>query len=356
MEGIDYYQEDILFCVDNLKILSEIEPGSVFYITGSTGMIGKFIIKVLMTYSIKYNIDIKIIAVSRSYEKICKEFECYLSNKNFEYIIYEEREIIPIPSRIDYLIHAASPTGHNALENNSMSYYKTNILDTCCLLNYVKEHSVKKFLFLSSAQVYNKVSGLYHGNLIENMFDQSVLNIDNNIYAFCKQNAELLCKNFLYLYKLPILIVRPFHMYGPGMDVFRKDTMIYEFFNSAVTHHVVQIKTSGKAKRNFCYLRDSIIAILLTLLSPNLIDAINLGNFVENQSIVQFSQKLMNNIGSVEFEQKDFKIMEQETNMVPDLTKLKQIWPENIKQISLEEGIARTLCYYKDLLKISEGV
>ena len=78
-----------------------------FFITGATGLIGKYLIDTIMYKNSHDKLNCTIIAVGRNKEKIIDRFENCYEDKNFKYYEVDLNEKIKIPTKkIDYIFIA----------------------------------------------------------------------------------------------------------------------------------------------------------------------------------------------------------------------------------------------------------
>lgn len=113
-----------------------------------------------------------------------------------------EKEI----GEVDYILHMAAETHVDRSITNPKAFILTNILGTYHLLDYIKIHPVKKFIYFSTDEVY--------GPIAEGAFKEDARHAPGNPYAATKAAAEDLCLSFANTYKLPIIITNTMNLYG----------------------------------------------------------------------------------------------------------------------------------------------
>ncbi|MDD5584635.1 MAG: NAD-dependent epimerase/dehydratase family protein, partial [Candidatus Omnitrophica bacterium] len=166
-------------------------------------------------------------------------------------------------------------------------------------------------------------------------------------YAEGKRAGETLCVCWSHQYGVPTKIVRPGHTYGPGMRL--DDGRVHADFVSDVIHNRnIIMKSSGSAKRTFCYLADAIVGIFTVLFKGNNAQAYNVGDKITEISIGDLARLLVEL-----FPEKNLRI-EINEQMKPegylksktpriclDSAKLKSLgWEQHYL---LEEGFRRTI-------------
>ena len=86
-----------------------------------------------------------------------------------------------------------------------------------------------------------------------------------------------MCVTFWRVYEVPVKIVRPFNVYGPGIrpDDYR---VLPNFIEHGLRKEPLPIHGDGKNTRSFCYINDAIEAFFLVLFSNANGECFNIGN------------------------------------------------------------------------------
>ena len=159
-----------------------------------------------------------------------------------------------------------------------------------------------------------------------------------------------MCISWSHQYQVPVNIVRPFHTYGPGMDL--SDGRVYADFVSDIIHdRDIVMKSDGAAMRAFCYLTDATIGFFKVLLEGKDRVAYNIGNPDQEISILNLAEKLI-----TLFPKKKLQVVKYETVVLgylksnvnrntPDITRAKKLgW---FPKVSIENGFTRTVENYQ---------
>jgi len=185
-----------------------------------------------------------------------------ISNKNF--IIKTFHEIQP-----EIVIHLAARAGVRPSVENPINYENTNIKGTINLLEAAVKHGVKKFINGSSSSVY----GL---NRSIPFRESDPLNQIASPYAASKLAAEAFCHAFNNIYKLPIINLRFFTVYGPRQ---RPDLAIRKFMIRILNNESISIYGDGGTSRDYTYVEDVVSGILKAVeYKDKDYDIFNLGN------------------------------------------------------------------------------
>jgi len=243
-------------------------------VTGAAGFIGSHLCEELLNngYSVT-GID----NFDPFYSKRIKEKNVFalskLSRFNFvELDIEDANSINSLKGNFDAVIHLAAKAGVLPSIVNPESYLMTNLKGTQCLLEFIKERSIKKLLFASSSSVY--------GNNKKVPF-QETDNVDFPIspYAYTKKSGELLTYTYHHLYNIDIVNLRFFTVYGPRQ---RPDLAIHKFFKLVNEGKPITIYGDGSTARDYTFISDTVQGIVSSLEylfnNKKVYDVFNLGN------------------------------------------------------------------------------
>lgn len=257
-------------------------------ITGSSGFIGKFLLKKLT--SIDY---IKIHVIARS------SHSSFENHNNIVFHIGDIRDkdfCFNALKGIDMIINLAALI--NAAE---IDLFETNVIGFYNLLFFGKINGIKSFLYFSSSSVY------------KNLFNQNE-NVGpsyNSFYSLTKNINELL-SDFYHSEHLKIIGIRPFNVYGNDNLEFRD--VVSTFFRNAIQNTTLYVP-KAEVLRDFIYVDDVvnlIILIIKKIINENYLfpKIINFGTGISTSI-----QNLANEIIRVSKSKSQIKILE---NNFPD--------------------------------------
>ena len=252
--------EDLTQIIEENNGLKKLD-GQTLMVTGASGLIGSYFINTLIKLNEDYGANIHIIPLVRNLNKLGSE----IINK--DYITPIVQDIInPIKynSDVDYIIHAASPASPPLMREKPVETNLANTVGTANALHFAKEHNTKKFLFISSREVYGQ-------NISDEKYfkedDLGIINqlIPRNSYAESKKAAENMCLAFKDEYGLDTKIVRLGQTFGPGMNI--NGGMVHtEFLKMLLNNENIVLKSDGSSLRTYTYISDAISAMFKIIL------------------------------------------------------------------------------------------
>lgn len=254
----------------------------------------------------------------------------------------------PIPNRIDKIkfeeiYHLACPTGVPNLTKLAKEMLFTNSLGTQQIVNIALK-SKAKLLFTSSSEVYgdplvNPQAESYTGNV-------SPIGV-RSPYEEGKRYAESLISTYTRLYGLKGYIVRVFNTYGPYMNL--TDTRVIPAFISAIINNQpIPVAGDGKQKRTFCYVTDLVSGMKLVMQKGRTGEVYNIGgtreiSIMKLAKLVKMMTKSKMDIQHIDRPKHDHN------RRKPDVNKAETLgWKQ---KITLEDGLSRTLEFYKTAVK-----
>lgn len=253
-------------------------------ITGASGMIGSYMLYVLIKLNDIYNYNIKIIGMVRNIEKVAKEVR---DRSDVSIIIGDVTNPLTIDEDVHYIIHAASPASPLIMQNKPVETIAANTIGTFNTLTLAKEKHALGYLFVSSREIYGQPA---EGQ--EYFFEDTYGFVDQlnprSCYSEGKKAAETMCVCFKEEYGLNTKIARLAHTYGPGMSIY--DGRVQADFLKNVYHNEdIVLKSEGTAVRTYTYISDAVAAIYRILLNSEDI-VYNIGNEKGKVSIKELAE------------------------------------------------------------------
>lgn len=341
-------EEDIKNII-NLDINWNKFKNSVILMSGASGLIGSYLLYTFIFLNEYKNLNCKIKCIVRNRDKFNERFSDFIDKEYIELIVQSVADEIKINENVDYIIHAASQASPKFYKVDPVGTIDANVIGTRNLLELAKQNNVKSFLFFSSSEVYGQV-----GDNVSSITERDYGYLDpievRSCYAESKRLGENMCISWYNQYNIPCKIVRPFHTYGPGIR-FDDGRVFSDFVSNIVKGEDIIIKSTGTARRTFCYLADAVVAFILVLLNGESGQAYNVGNEECEISIKDLAYTLSNL-----FSEKNINVVINESKCSDNYLKspVKSSKPKTSKIRSLgwkpvfgvKEGFYRTILSY----------
>ncbi|WP_185207466.1 GDP-mannose 4,6-dehydratase [Chryseobacterium sp. C3] len=157
--------------------------------------------------------------------------------------------------KIDTVIHLAALAGVRPSIERPLEYEEVNIRGTMNLWELCKDFNINKFVCASSSSVY--------GNNEKIPFSETD-NVDNPIspYAATKKCGEILGHVYHDLYKIDMIQLRFFTVYGPRQ---RPDLAIHKFTKLISEDQEIPFYGDGTTARDYTYIDDVVDGILKSI-------------------------------------------------------------------------------------------
>ena len=164
--------------------------------------------------------------------------------------------------------HLAARAGVRPSIANPQLYYDTNVDGTLHLLEAARATGIERFIFASSSSVYGICKTVPFSE--ETHLTQTI-----SPYAATKIAGEFLCSTYSHLYKMRIVALRFFTVYGARQ---RPDLAIHQFTRRIYNGQPIDQFGDGTTRRDYTYIDDIIQGVLAAFRYEGpLFDIFNLG-------------------------------------------------------------------------------
>lgn len=312
-------------------------------VAGGAGFIGSHLVRFLLNKNYRVVVvDNLVTGQMRNIESI-RNLVVGQDGANFEFV--EANIIDPLPSAIenqefDEIYNLASPASPVDFGRIPLFILETASVGHRRLLD-LAEKCGARILFASSSEVYGdaevhpQTEG-YFGNV--NCFGP----------RSCYDEAKRVGETLNYIYKeqksLQVRTARIFNTYGPSMRP-SDGRIIPNFFMQALQGEALTIYGDGSQTRSFCYVSD-LVEGLFALMQSQESRPVNLGNPIE-RSVLEIANTVRTLTRS-DVELKYLPLPENDPKVRrPNITRASESFQWTPK-VSLEEGLAQTLTYFKE--------
>jgi nucleoside-diphosphate-sugar epimerase len=193
----------------------------------------------------------------------------------------------------DIVVHAAALVGVNRVCNAGRETLETNYVGTSRLLQALEGNKkLLRFIYFSTSEVFG-----VNSFRVDESSPPSVGPITEArwSYAIAKLAGEHLVKAFFRETGMPIVIVRPFNIFGPRRT---GEHALLRFILNALNGKPVQVHGDGSQIRSWCYIEDFCSALVQMLERPEAVgEDFNIGNAFNTLTIGDLARKVVDQCG-----------------------------------------------------------
>ncbi len=268
-------------------------------------------------------------------------------NPRFSFIPQDVTHYINVSGRIDAILHFASPASPIDYLELPIQTLKVGSLGTHNSLGLARAKDAR-FLLASTSEVYG--DPLVHPQPEEYWGNVNPIG-PRGVYDEAKRFAEALTMAYRRSHGMATRIVRIFNTYGPRMRL-RDGRVVPNFITQALRGEALTVYGDGSQTRSFCFVDDMVEGIV-RLLRSDITQPVNLGNPHE-LSVREFAEtiiRLTRSPSTIAFQPlpvDDPKVRQ------PDVSTARRLldWQP---QVSLEDGLGKTVAYFREKLEIHES-
>ncbi|MBM4066335.1 MAG: SDR family oxidoreductase [Planctomycetes bacterium] len=266
-----------------------------------------------------------------------------IGNGKFRFIKHNVSDYIYVDGNVDCVLHFASPASPFDYLEFPIQTLKVGSLGTLNSLGLAKSKKAK-FLLASTSEVYGDPQ--IHPQREDYWGHVNPVG-PRGVYDEAKRFAEAMTMAYHRYHHVDTRIVRIFNTYGPRMRI-KDGRSLPNFMCQALNGEDITVFGNGSQTRSFCYVSDLVDGIYRLLLSDEH-EPVNMGNPAEI-TILQLAQEMLALTGSKS--KIVFKPLPVDDPKIrqPDISKAKKVLGWEPK-VSREEGLRKTLIYFKNLLQ-----
>ena len=246
-----------------------------YLVTGGAGFIGSNYIHYLFD---KYKDDIEIINLDKlTYAGNLDNLKDIAHKPNYQFVqgdICDTKIVDEVMSKVDIVVNFAAESHVDRSIGSPDAFIQTDIYGAFVLLESAKKHSIKKFIQISTDEVY--------GSILKGSFKETDLLEPSSPYSASKAGADRLAFSYYVTYDLPVVITRCSNNYGPYQF---PEKLIPLFITNAMEGKSLPIYGDGKNVRDWIYVLDHCDAIDFLIENGENGQAYNIGAGNERMNI-----------------------------------------------------------------------
>ena len=263
-------------------------------VTGGAGFIGSHFVEMALTDQFP-EISSVVVLDKLTYAGKLTNLDSCLQNPNLSFIegdICDAVVVNNIVSKIDVIINFAAESHVDRSITSSEEFIKTNVLGTQVLLDAAKNNNIKKFIQVSTDEVY--------GSITTGSWDENHALKPNSPYSASKAAADLLVRAYFVTHGLNTNITRCSNNFGPRQD---PEKLIPHFVLKLQADEKIPVYGDGKNVRDWLFVEDHCRGIYIVLTKGSDGETYNIGGGTELTNL-ELTSKLLEILG------KDFELVE----------------------------------------------
>lgn len=344
-----FIDKELSALAKNLEPVTHHLEGKTILINGAGGFLGNYFVGVLQHLNReRFKEPVHIIALDNFITGVKDSPFFDLEDPNLEFIGHDVRLPYETEDEIDYIMHAAgiaSPVFYAKYPMETIAATIDGLKNTLELARIKKPKAV---VYFSSSEIYGDPTPDaiptpedYRGSVsctgLRACYDES------------KRLGETIATIYHRLHDVPVMIIRPFNVYGPGMKI-DDQRVLPNFLNAAIDGKTIEIHNRGEQTRTFAYATDAVNGFFRVLLLGRPGEAYNIGSNDDEISMYNLAKK----VEEVHGKPLDIKLADYPTGYPvgdpnrrsPDLTKARTEL-EYKTNVSLDDGIERMFKWYQ---------
>jgi UDP-N-acetylglucosamine/UDP-N-acetylgalactosamine 4-epimerase len=231
-----------------------------FLITGGAGFIGSNLVEYLLKYGAG---KVRVLDnLSTGHIRNIKDFQ---SNSSFEFLqgdIRDKETCMAAAMNMNFVLHQAALGSVPRSIADPITTNDVNITGFLNMLMAVKESSVQRMVYAASSSTYGDSAALPK---VEEKIGNPL-----SPYAVTKYVNELYANVFASTYKMELIGLRYFNVFGPRQDPNGAyAAVIPKFVSQFLNHQSPQINGDGNYSRDFTFVENVVQANILAVFTQN---------------------------------------------------------------------------------------
>jgi UDP-glucose 4-epimerase len=314
--------------------------GKKIFITGGAGFIGSTLIERL--------IDQNQIVIFDNFRRNALKSKSLLGHRNLKVVEGDVLDFDALCRSIDganLVVHCAAIAGIDTVIKSPVTTMRVNMIGSANVLEAAaRQGRCERVVCFSTSEIFGQMAfnscesdGAVTGKVGEARWT----------YGVSKLAEEHLAIAYYQEKKLPVCVVRPFNVYGPGQV---GEGAMRIFIQRALLQAPLEIHGDGTQIRAWCYVDDMVEGVMRALVMPTAVgETFNIGNQRAVTTIFGLANTVVRVLESrspVVFANKSYADVELR---IPSVAKARDLLGFEA-QVDLEEGIQRTAEFYRSVL------
>lgn len=223
-------------------------------VTGASGFIGSCFVR----ETLRHRPDVKVIALYRHTDHRNLRRLTGLSHDLHQINLDLTGDISGVCEGVDFVVNFAARTFVDHSIRDPQPFLESNVLGTVRLLEDARRHKVKRFVQISTDEVY--------GSILQGAYKEDAPINPSNPYAASKASADAWAISYAHTFGLHTIVTRTENNYGPYQH---PQKAIPVFCRKAMADEPLPVYGDGLHVRQWLYVTDHVDAVWHLLQHPN---------------------------------------------------------------------------------------
>ena len=343
-------QQDVAEIVGQLGPKLELLSGATIVVTGASGMLGAYVADVLsvLNPSGALRSACTVYLATRQVPSTGSRLGHLVGRSDVHFVVGDALARGALPVKADVFVHAASPASPRHYLADPVATLDANSRYLRALLDLARLNDARSFVYVSSCEIYGDPPE--HSIPTAETYVGTVDPLSpRSCYAEGKRFGEALCMAFYRQYGLPINVVRPFHVHGPGLRL-DDGRIVAELIRVGLQGAQFTLSSDGTATRCYGYVSDATVGLLSTLLDDQHGETYNIGADSPETSMLELAAVVADLMGTppplTSSGPLPAHLVGAPRRSRPDLSKARTLLAYT-PRVTLRDGLSRTIAWQR---------
>jgi len=309
-------------------------------VTGGAGFIGSNFVRMALTDKFPdFNVEQLTVLDLLTYAGDEENLKPVANDKRYKFVKGDIRDLElakKLMQDTDQVVHFAAESHVDRSIEGGSEFVSTNVMGTQVLLDAAKSSNVKRFVHVSTDEVYGSIS--------EGSWPEDHPLLPNSPYSASKAGSDLLVRAYNRTHKLDTVITRCSNNYGQYQF---PEKVMPLFITNIIEGKKVPLYGNGLNVRDWLHVDDHCRGIALALTKGRAGEVYNIGGGTELTN-VELTHKILNAMGvGEEFIQPVEDRKGHDLRYSVDISKINKELGYS-PQVNFEEGLEQTINWYKN--------